>query len=168
MVRRERKDHAGPLPKLLAQDQSRDRAGGNARQARARRARRSGMGRSAGWRDGGGFVALAASRGLTNNFWRRRASSSTTTIFIRVPRAIISSSATIVKSFLRVWTKFFRIAMVFWRGGADYTVVVRRCQVLFTGKVQIFQKRSLAVAPFYAQVLKLSRTFCGIFANNFA
>jgi len=40
-------------------------------------------------------------------FWRGRASSSTTTIFFRVPRAIISSSATIVKSFLRKFLKIF-------------------------------------------------------------
>ena len=80
---------------------------------------------------------------LDKKFWRPRASSSTMTIFFRVPRAIISSSATIVKSFLRVCTKLFWIAMVFWRGRADYTVVERRCQVLFTGKVQIFKKRSL-------------------------
>ena len=76
-------------------------------------------------------------------FWRAGASSSATTIFSRVPRAIISSSTTIVKSFLRVRSKLFRIAMVFWRGGADYTVVDQLCQVLFTGKVQIFVKPSL-------------------------
>ena len=75
--------------------------------------------------------------GLDKKFWRGGASSSTTTIFSKVPCAIISSRTTIVKSFLRVWTKFFAIRMVFWCGRANYTVVGRRCQVLFAGIVQI-------------------------------
>ena len=85
--------------------------------------------------------------GLDKKFWRGGASSSTMTIFSKVPRAIISSSTTIVKSFLRVWTKLFAIRMVFWCGRANYTVVGRRCQVLFTGKGQIFTKPSLGAAP---------------------
>jgi len=45
--------------------------------------------------------------GHFQGFWRRRASSSTTTIFVGVPRAILSSRPTIVKSFLREFAKIF-------------------------------------------------------------
>ena len=41
--------------------------------------------------------------------WRVRASSSTTTIFFRVPRAIVVRRRTFVKSFLQQWTKIFCI-----------------------------------------------------------
>ena len=109
---------------------------------------------------------------LTKNFWRGGASSSTTTIFNSVARAIISAKAKFVKSFLRVWTKFFRIAMVILARRrrlyssrptmsstfftiaqnflkressrrANYTVVARRCQVLFAQFVKINRLTSL-------------------------
>jgi len=80
-------------------------------------------------------------------FWRGRARVVVRRRFFRVPRAIISSSATIVKSFLRQYAQIFSFLLVFWRRRADYTVVVRRCQVLFAQKEQIFPKRSLGGAP---------------------
>ena len=96
---------------------------------------------------------------LDKKFWRPRASSSTTTICLWVPRAIISAKLKFVKSFLRVWTKFFAIRMVFWCRRANYTVVERRCQVLFTGKVQIFQKPSLGAAPIIQYPVEIVKYF---------
>ena len=80
--------------------------------------------------------------------WRVRASSSSTTIFIRVPRAIVVQRRTFVKSFLRQCAKFFLILLVFGAGAPYSTVSKRFCQVLFAQLVKIYKKSSLwSAAP---------------------
>jgi hypothetical protein len=80
---------------------------------------------------------------IYQGFWRGRASSSSTTTFFGVPRAILSSRATIVKSFLHDWVKFFSKDVV--SAGLD----------------------PVPALVVYAQGPGLSRTFCGNYAFVF-